>query len=67
MTMRRDPREEQEMPPQQEEKQVVEFPKDMPPSGIRPEIIEAGHQVIAKRRRLLGRLAAYDRGVDPGQ
>jgi hypothetical protein len=66
MAMARDPREGKETPEQREENRLVEFPKEAPPSGVRPEIIEIGRQVIARRRRLLERLAAYDRGEDPG-
>jgi hypothetical protein len=67
MAMRRDPREGQVTPPLREMKYAVESSKVTPPSGVRPEIIEAGQQVLTKRRRLLERLAAYDRGEDPGQ
>jgi hypothetical protein len=67
MAMRRNPREGQEVPEQRDENRVVEFPKDAPPAGVRPEMIEIGRQVIAKRQRLLERLAAYDRGDDPGR
>jgi hypothetical protein len=67
MAMRRDPREQRDMPDQTEDNRLVEFPKDTPQTGVRPEMIEIGRQVIAKRRRLLERLAAYDRGDDPGR
>jgi len=70
MAMRRDPREGQETPTQRdgtEESTVVEFPKELLPSGTRPEMIEIGQQVVARRRRLLERLAAYDRGDDAGR
>jgi hypothetical protein len=66
MAMKRDPHEGKETPEQREENRLVEFPKEATPAGVRPEIIEIGRQVIAGRRRLLERLAAYDRGEDPG-
>lgn len=66
MAIRRDPRNEHETSPRRDDERVVEFPKEAVPSGIRPEMIEIGKQVIAERRRLLERLAAYDRGDDPG-
>ncbi len=66
MAMRRDPGEGQEASTHREEEKVVEFPKELPPSGTRQELIEAGRQIVAERRRLLERLAAYDRGDDAG-
>jgi hypothetical protein len=66
MAMRRDQREGQEVPPEPNEEKVVGFPKEVPSTGTRPEMLAIGGQVIAKRRRLLERLAAYDRGDDPG-
>jgi len=34
---------------------------------VRPDVVALGRQVIAQDRRLLDRLAAYDRGDDPGR
>ena len=34
---------------------------------VRPDVVALGQQVIAQDRHLLDRLAAYDRGDDPGR
>ncbi len=67
MAMRRDPRKGQETPQRDEaiqESSVVEFPKSGLPTGVRPEVLAAGRKVIAQDRKLLERLAAYDRGEE---
>jgi hypothetical protein len=47
--------------------EIVEHPATQANPGVRPEMIAVGRQVIAERRKLLERLAAYDRGEDAGR
>jgi hypothetical protein len=59
---RKDERSDQQIP--NEDAAAQPEPKVIGQPRVRPEMIAVAQQVIAKRRRLLERLAAYDRGED---
>jgi hypothetical protein len=67
MAMPRDPREKQDVPEQREENRegsLVEFPKPGMASGVRPRMIAIFDEIIEEDRKLLERLATYDRGEE---
>ena len=61
---RKDERPDQQLP--NEEAAAQPEPKAIGQLRMRPEMIAVAQKVVAKRRHLLARLAAYDRGEDAG-
>ena len=70
MAVRREDGRKDELPDQQlpnEDTTAQTEPKAIGQPRVRPEMIAVAQKVIAKRRHLLARLAAYDRGEDAGR